>query len=142
MHFWMMILANLYLTMFWAIPLLLVQCWIEKFNEDCKTQQVLSTCRYYQKLSAAFSHFFFLIYLILQIISINHLFLSITKFVEKETINFPEYLTFSGFMLSLGEYSWGLRYYKFLIILQEVKYCPSLHWLSPLNQLITQSRIC
>ena len=98
------VLVNFYQIMFWTIPVLCVQCWIEKFNEDCKTQQVLYTCRYYQKLSRAFSPFFFFFYLILQITSINYIFLSITKFVQKDvTINLSEYLTFSGFMLSLGK---------------------------------------
>ena len=99
----MRILATFYQLLFWTIPALCAQCWLEKFNEDCKTQPVLNTCRYYKKLSAAFSLFMFLFYLILQILSINYIFLSITKFVQKEAINFPEYLTFSGFMLSLGE---------------------------------------
>ena len=88
--------------MFWTIPAMCVQCWIEKFNQDCNTHQVLYTCRYYQKLSAAFSYFLFLFYFILQLLSIMHIFLSISKFVQKET-SFPEYVMFSGFMLSLGE---------------------------------------
>ena len=94
--------ANFYQIMFWTIPAMCVQCWIEKFNQNCKTHQVLYTCRYYQKLSAAFSYFLFLFYFILQLLSIMHIFMSISKFVQKET-SFPEYVMFSGFMLSLGE---------------------------------------
>ena len=116
MYFWMRILANFYQIIFWMIPLLLVQCWIDKFNEDSKTQPVLYICQYYQKLSAAFSYFLFLIYLIIQIISINNIFLSITKFVQKEeTINVPEYLTFSGFMISLGELLGNIEIKRLLI---------------------------
>ena len=99
----MMISANFYQIMFWTVPALCLQCWIEKFNEDSKTQQVLYTCQYYQKLHGAFSYFLLLLYVILQILSIVHLFTSIANSLKNES-NFPGYLMFSGFVISLGRW--------------------------------------
>ena len=74
-----LILVNFYQILFWTIPALCVQFWIEKFKENCKTQPALFSYRSYQKLSSGFSYFFLLFYLVLQLLSIINIFLSIAK---------------------------------------------------------------
>ena len=89
--------------MFWTIPTLCVESWLEQFNENSKREEGFDACLYYGILTKMFSPFFFLFYLVLQLLSIIQAFSGIAKFVNQDsTIDIPEYLTLLGYMLSLG----------------------------------------
>ena len=94
-----------YIFIFWTLPSLCVQSWIEKFNQEIqKKKEDFDASLYYDKFSKAFSTFFFLFYFLLQVISIVIIFSGITKFIYKDSvIDAAEYLLFSGYMLALGQ---------------------------------------
>ena len=88
--------------MFWTIPALCVESWIEHFNENSK-REGYDACLDYGILSRVFSPFLFLYYLILQLLSILQTFSGIAKFVNQENSpNIPEYLMLCGFAVTLG----------------------------------------
>ena len=93
-----------YTFIFWSVPILCVQSWIEKFNEDSRKEEEIDVFFHYQSLSKVFSNFLLWFYSILQFISIVITFSSLAKFVNPVTsIDLTEYLMFAGFMIALGE---------------------------------------
>ena len=93
--------VNFYFSIFWTVPTLCAESWIEKFNEIIKKKD-FDACLYYEKLSKIFSIFFFLFYLILQLLSIVMIFSSIAKFVHQESVGISEYLLLSGYLTAIG----------------------------------------
>ena len=94
--------VNFYFSIFWTVPTLCAESWIEKFNEIIKKKD-FDACLYYEKLSKIFSIFFFLFYLILQLLSIVMIFSSIAKFVHQESVGISEYLLLSGYLTAIGQ---------------------------------------
>ena len=91
-----------YCYLFFNIPTLCVEIWLENFNEYCKEDD-FDACLHYGNLSKVFSTFFFLFYSILQYLSIIVIFSSIVKFISGETLTTPTYIRFIGNILALGK---------------------------------------
>ena len=91
--------------MFWTLPTLCVESWIENFNENSKREEDFDVCLNYRILSKIFSSFFFLFYLIWQLMSIIQAFSGIAKVVNQEhSPELPEYLMLFGFLIPFGLY--------------------------------------
>ena len=88
--------------MFWTVSTICVESWIEEFNKNTKRDD-FDACSHYEILSQAFSPFFFLFYLILQLLSIIQTFLGIAKFIHQEnSTDLTVYLLFCGYAVTLG----------------------------------------
>ena len=102
----------IYVYLFFTLPALCVQSWIEKFNKDLTTNEDFDAFLHYKQLSEVFSTFFLMFYSILQFLSIVVIFSSIAKFVNQDSeIDIDEYLLFCGYMLGFGEWVdyWGKK---------------------------------
>ena len=92
-----------YVYLFFTLPALCVQSWIEKFNKD-STNEDFDAFLHYKQLSEGLSTFLFLFYSIVQFLSIIVIFSSIAKFVNQDSkIDIDEYLMFCGYMIGFGE---------------------------------------
>ena len=94
---------GLYIFLFWILPTLCVEAWVEKFIKDTEKDPDYDACLHYEQLSTVFSPFLMLFYSLLQWMGIIISFASIVKIVNPEPADFNEYLTFFGYAIALGE---------------------------------------
>ena len=94
---------SIYIFLFWTLPALCVECWVEKFIRDAEKARADDVCLHYEQLSTVFSPFLLLFYTLLQWMVIILSFASIVKLVNQDSADFNEYLIFFGYIVAVGE---------------------------------------
>ena len=97
--------VSFYIFLFWTLPTLCAESWIEKFIKDSEKERDYDACLHYEQLSTVLSPFLMLFYTLLQWLSIIISFASIVKLVNQDSadVDFTEYLMLLGYILAVGE---------------------------------------